>query len=1218
MTRGSSVGYSGGAQLPKACYCAIPTYRIRKGNAKKANAGRDVVGERPEILVSLELRLSGHVENSLWSGSVPGRRPLFETERGHYRGFSGGLAGVISGSTVKCRRAIQSLGEIRGKYGGNKDYHILAIYILSTIAEMQKNPFGVPTYTPQQPPLPPGPPPPQPAQPDYAAAAYYTQQAYNPQWSATQPAQPAAPRPPAEQSALYANYGYGGQQNWQQRQAQQQYQPAPPPVAQPPPPPPQATYNPYQPQAVAYQQSYVPPANQPVPHQTPYQPPIMQAPPPYQPPQQYFPQHQQQQQQNRQHNNRNQNIPQNSPPAKRPRFGPLQGGPPTQPSGSGPIGGGVGVGPGYNQNQAGRGGGPGVNQVPLGSGRGGFSGNRGGHASGNRGRGMMANRGNRGRGGGANMSGQRSNQGGSFRGGGGGGGSHRGFGNRDNRRGGSFGGHNFAHQQQQQHHGQNASFRGRAHGFNANRAARQDNAIPHGPKDSASSASFSSGKKEENRRTLTDFKIVGLEFRDLGWSWGVLPKDALSAEVKEEQNDAQTVPGSSSDSAQQGGADASAASGNSASASTAVKSEPGIPPPPSRIRIYFHTPISADDVHSLTPQSSLSLIGASDSGVRKGKRKKLDDDDGDIEDGRGPPPPPPGIDHDHESVSVAPSMDGAETLAGGDSVPPSVAETASEGDWLMAAIGGDQGESAQPQSSEHHDLHDEDADADADADADDDAMGEEYVEGESYEVHADATMGSIDPHDDGAQYEQGTADNGSGSPNTVESLLKGDIPPDDPEVSVEPQTSHHDPTHTENPSEPAADSNKNADSQVPAQEKQQRNPRPLQATDSLASTVPDTNEDVDERERSPYASTVIENADNQPSSQDTQPDANDPIPTQSLDMPSSSQHTNQSDLATPSTLTAVSGGGDSISAHAGPSKEKVPSANRLSISYAAGTRRMVIDAEVVEKLLVMRGEGRIEVHLNIVKTDNVFKGIMVEALSDTSTAYTSVDLVNPPADDSTIPPFNQVPLPLKTVLVAYLDKDRPLSEPRWVKTGDVQDWLKSMFGRMFWVAGDAADGWEKKIEVADPDPPPTIWTVLEQWATNSNVGTLTERQRFLRTHMSETDNILEILLRLVRGERATFSQNTGVLSAPSVSGPLLSALTQGSAHASQQTHVSLAVLAIFRLSVEFAKKANGDQGKGEVEERVGEIIRCLPTHLIYKSLDGIFKEWRVEKKGGGR
>lgn len=116
--------------------------------------------------------------------------------------------------------------------------------------------------------------------------------------------------------------------------------------------------------------------------------------------------------------------------------------------------------------------------------------------------------------------------------------------------------------------------------------------------------------------------------------------------------------------------------------------------------------------------------------------------------------------------------------------------------------------------------------------------------------------------------------------------------------------------------------------------------------------------------------------------------------------------------------------------------------------------------------------------------------------------------------------------------------------------------------------------------------------------------------------MTETDNILEILLRLVRGERSTYNQTSPAISAPSVSGPLLSALSPGAAHGAQQTHVSLAVLAIFRLAVEYAKKAAPDAGKGEAEERVGEIIRSLPSHLLYKSLDGIFKEWKVEKKGG--
>jgi len=56
-------------------------------------------------------------------------------------------------------------------------------------------------------------------------------------------------------------------------------------------------------------------------------------------------------------------------------------------------------------------------------------------------------------------------------------------------------------------------------------------------------------------------------------------------------------------------------------------------------------------------------------------------------------------------------------------------------------------------------------------------------------------------------------------------------------------------------------------------------------------------------------------------------------------------------------------------------------------------------------------------------------------------------------------------------------------------------------------------------------------------------------------------------------------------------------------------------MAVFRMTIEYAQKAVGqEKGKRQAEERVGEIIRCLPSHLIYKSLDGIFKEWRVEKK----
>jgi 20S proteasome subunit alpha 6 len=72
--------------------------------------------------------------------------------------------------------------------------------------------------------------------------------------------------------------------------------------------------------------------------------------------------------------------------------------------------------------------------------------------------------------------------------------------------------------------------------------------------------------------------------------------------------------------------------------------------------------------------------------------------------------------------------------------------------------------------------------------------------------------------------------------------------------------------------------------------------------------------------------------------------------------------------------------------------------------------------------------------------------------------------------DPTVPPFSKTNVPSEVTLLVHLDRARPLSEPKWVKSGDVQEWLKSMFGRMIWLPGEVVGGWEKKIEVVDPDP----------------------------------------------------------------------------------------------------------------------------------------------------
>jgi len=222
--------------------------------------------------------------------------------------------------------------------------------------------------------------------------------------------------------------------------------------------------------------------------------------------------------------------------------------------------------------------------------------------------------------------------------------------------------------------------------------------------------------------------------------------------------------------------------------------------------------------------------------------------------------------------------------------------------------------------------------------------------------------------------------------------------------------------------------------------------------------------------------------------------------------------------------------------------------------------------------------------------------------------------------DATIPPFpkylEQKRHPVRIRLTLYLDKEKPLSEPKWVKSGDIEEWLKSIFGTLKMTDSKDYAAWNGKIVVVDPDPPSTIYTVIDAWAQHSTAGPLAERLRFVNTHLKgHYDNLLEILLRLVRGDGSNSSRSTNGMQVYGSS--LTSALsTSAPFHAAQQTHVSLAVLALFRLTGEYAETAGEDPKV--LEHRVGEIIRALPQHLVHKSLDGIFRDWWTAEKKTGR
>jgi len=85
-------------------------------------------------------------------------------------------------------------------------------------------------------------------------------------------------------------------------------------------------------------------------------------------------------------------------------------------------------------------------------------------------------------------------------------------------------------------------------------------------------------------------------------------------------------------------------------------------------------------------------------------------------------------------------------------------------------------------------------------------------------------------------------------------------------------------------------------------------------------------------------------------------------------------------LSTPSNSDEGSGTGtkNELPSTSGAGKFRVPSANRISISYAGGNRRMVIDAEVVQSMKVLRQDGIIEVVMDVTKlNENELKGILV-------------------------------------------------------------------------------------------------------------------------------------------------------------------------------------------------------------------------------------------------
>ncbi|KDQ06251.1 hypothetical protein BOTBODRAFT_263015 [Botryobasidium botryosum FD-172 SS1] len=422
-----------------------------------------------------------------------------------------------------------------------------------------QQPYPPPPQQQQQQPQPP-----QPPQPPYGG--YWVGPQGQVQWpqQPPQPAQqpPPPPQPTPEQAALYANYGYGGQQSWVHHQPpvyyaqQQQQQQPPPPPQQPPYPQPYAHAPP-----PMYGQPRPPYPPQPHPHAPPPQPrqaphvpqygPHIPVPPGPQPAQPYYPQPPPQPPQkpaqpppqihipynpanNPPQHGVHHTPPHNFPPAKRPRFDA-----PTTPTHGG-YGGQQQQQMGQSQG-LGRGGGGGPDRG-MGRGGGGAIGMRGGRGGG-MGRGGI---GGGGRGGGINAGGM--SAGGAMGRGGGkamGASMHGDPHNRSTPRGPSY-----RHQQNMMNQKSNnvnnsnqfsrsQSWHPHSHGPMPPSAPAARRATPRRDDSSnpASGSALNAGASgsgaafsASNKRTLTDFRIIGLACKEMDWSWGSVPSSSSSKE----------------------------------------------------------------------------------------------------------------------------------------------------------------------------------------------------------------------------------------------------------------------------------------------------------------------------------------------------------------------------------------------------------------------------------------------------------------------------------------------------------------------------------------------------------------------------------------------------------------------------------------------------------------------------------------------------------------
>ncbi|GAC94661.1 hypothetical protein PHSY_002234 [Pseudozyma hubeiensis SY62] len=379
------------------------------------------------------------------------------------------------------------------------------------------------------------------------------------------------------------------------------------------------------------------------------------------------------------------------------------------------------------------------------------------------------------------------------------------------------------------------------------------------------------------------------------------------------------------------------------------------------------------------------------------------------------------------------------------------------------------------------------------------------------------------------------------------------------------------------------------------------------------------------------------------------------------------------------------------------------SSNRIFLSFAANRKRLAIDAEAIKSVKIHRSEHWIEIRIDVArqadqsarkKGEDFFacRGTLLErrgkgqknyaalTRSDIEAAWNAFEAAN---TDHTreneasqdehleLPPFFRLDgSSSEVVLQVHLDPSAPLPEPAWLRKNDVDDLLASLqrgstaVAQKFDASASAATVqhvWAGKIEVMDPDPPPSMSTFLYEWVKESFIGSQRERRKFVdellgrkkrergaeetakvkvegdgEADLSKTPTktedaaeqakeetegqrdarvaraFVEIVLRLIKGERIS-APSTGTSSSTDASSHFSRALSSAS-YTSSTTHPGLFMLGLLDLCLPADVSADA---ANKVRAKVDEMLMEMPRATLVKAVDLTWKDVVESGRKGG-